>query len=473
MKQANSAMPPGPRRWPLVGLYGNVLPFMQDPVAHMQMLYHRYGDIASLAGGTNEYVFVFAPEYNQQVFSNPDLFFNTGVDSSPIRTPTHAKLTRIMAGALNQMNGPRHKQQRRLMMPAFHKQRIEAYRDDMVTLTEQQVAAWQQGQQLDMLQEMRQLTLNIAVKTLIGLAPHEGGGYLGRSFQCWQEYLFSTLTVLLPISLPGLPYYRLLTLAEKLVAEIQYIIERKRARGVDEGDVLSLLLRAHTEDGSRLTDDELIGQTLTLFIAGHETTASALTWTLFLLSQHPSIWADLLDELAGNLNGHAPAIEQLNKLPLLEGVIKESMRLLPPFIWQLRFSQAPCEIGPYLLPQDTRIVVSSIITHHRADLYPQPQQFCPERWFTNDPTPYEYFPFSAGPRMCLGATFALMEMKIVLSIILQQYRLSLPAQARVDRTGLVFSVPKGGLPMQIDLPARPLAKSEVWGNIHSLVDLYK
>jgi cytochrome P450 len=318
---------------------------------------------------------------------------------------------------------------------------------------------------------MRQLTLNIAVKTLIGLAPSEGGGYLGRMLQRWQGFLFSTLTVLAPVNLPGLPYHRLLALSEKLVAEIQQIIERKRARGVDEGDVLSLLLRAYAEDGSRLTDEELIGQTLTLFIAGHETTASALTWTLFLLSQHPRVLADLLDELVGKLGGQTPAMEQLNDLPLLESVIKESMRLLPPFIWQLRLSQAPCEIGPYSLPQGTMVIVSSIITHHRADLYPQPHQFRPERWLTIDPTPYEYFPFSAGPRMCLGATFAMLEMKIVLSTILQQCRLSLLAQAQIDRTGLVFSAPRGGLSMQINPLDCPFVNSEVRGNIRTLVDL--
>jgi cytochrome P450 len=371
------------------------------------------------------------------------------------------------------MNGPRHKQQRRLMMPAFHKQRIEAYRDDIVAMAEQHLAAWQFGQQLQMLAEMRQLTLNIAVKTLIGLDPNQGGGYLSRQLERWQQLLFSTLTILLPVNLPGLPYHALLKGAEALVAEIQQIIARKRASGIDDGDVLSMLLRAHDEeDGSCLSDEELIGQTITLFIAGHETTASALTWTLFLLAQHPQVLDALLAELDGKLAGRPLAMDQINDLPLLEGVIKESMRLLPPFIWQMRFSQAPCELGPYALPQGAAVIVSSIVTHHRPDLYPQPDKFWPERWLSINPSAYEYFPFSAGPRMCLGATFAMLELKIVLAIILQRYRLSLPPQITLDRTGLIFSVPKGGLPMQVNPPDRHFVKSEVRGNIRTLVDLH-
>ncbi|HXV42676.1 MAG TPA: cytochrome P450, partial [Anaerolineae bacterium] len=453
MSQANMVVPPGPRRAPLVGLYGNILPFLRNPVTYMQELHHRYGDIASLSEGTSDYVFTFAPGYNQQILGNPALFFNADADSSPIRVPKRATFSRILAGALNQMNGPRHKQQRRLMMPAFHKQRIEAYRDDIVAMAEQYLAAWQFGQQLEMLAEMRQLTLNIAVKTLIGLDPNQGGGYLSRQLERWQQLFFSTLTILLPVNLPGLPYHGLLKGAEALIAEIQQIIARKRARGIDDGDVLSILLQAHDEeDGSRLTDEELIGQTITLFIAGHETTASALTWTLFLLAQHPQVLAALLAELDSKLEGRAPAMDQINDLPLLDGVIKESMRLLPPFIWQMRFSQAPCELGPYALPQGAAVIVSSIVTHHRSDLYPQPDKFWPERWLTINPTAYEYFPFSAGPRMCLGATFAMLELKIVLAIILQRYRLSLPPQVTLDRTGLIFSVPKGGLPMQVNPP---------------------
>jgi len=462
---------PGPRPMPILGWRGNVLLFGLDPVAFMHRLNQTYGNIVALARGHTDYVFVFGPEYNQQVLSNPDVFHASDADNGPIRLTEGTALARIFSNGLNQMNGPRHKQQRRLMMPALHKKRIEAYRDDIVALTERRLAGWRPGQSVDILKEMRQLTLSIAVKTLLGLDPNLEGETTRRTVERWQNLFFAIPTILLPFNIPGLPYRRLLALTERLAGEFQAMIDRKRAAGIDEGDALSMLMQAQDEDGARLTDDELIGQAGTLFVAGHETTASALTWTLFLLSQHPRVLTDLLDEINGALRGEAPRVERLGELPLLERVIKESMRLLPPFIWQLRISSVPFDLGPYHLPPKTTVALSSIITHRIPDLYPQPNKFLPERWLGIDPSPYEYLPFSAGPRMCLGAAFAMLEIKLVLPIILQRYRLTLPPKTRVDRSGLVLSAPKGGLPMRIAAQDRQFTKSEVRGNIRSWVDL--
>lgn len=463
-------LPPGPRQWPVIGIYARVLAFMRDPIPYMQWLRQTYGDLVCLGQAPQPIIFAFAPEHTQQILSQPVLFHNPGVELGPVHVPQDSALFRIISGALNQMNGPRHKQQRRLMMPAFHKQRIEAYRDHMVLLTEQELALWQPGQTLDVWQAMKRLTLAVAIKALLGFDPAQAGRWPCQLEQ-WQQLFFSSLAMLLPLNLPGLPYHRLLAFSEQMVAELQALIERKRAGGLDEGDVLSMLIQVHDEDGTRMTDAELIGQTLTLFIAGHETTANALTWTLFLLDRYPLILANLLNELDSQLHGDAPSIAQLDQLPLLDGVIKESMRLLPPFIWQLRIAAAPVELGSYAFPAGSYFAVSSLMTQHRADLYPQPNRFWPERWLTLRPTPYEYFPFSAGPRMCIGAAFATLEMKIVLSLLLQRYRLALPPQAKVDRTGMMFSAPKGGLPMQVHLPQHPVAAAKVTGNIHSLVDL--
>ncbi len=462
---------PGPRAMPALGWRGNAIWFNLDTLAHLRQLYRTYGKIVALAQGSDRFVFAFGPEYNQQLLSQPDLFHTTDATSLPIPLPRNTALERLFSNGLLQMNGPKHAQQRRLMMPALHKKRIEAYRDDVVALAERKLAGWRPGEQRHMLREMRELTLSIAVKTLLGLDPRQEGDTVRHLVEQWEKLFFSIPAMALPFNLPGLPFRRLLHLSERLENEFQAMIERKRAGGTDTGDALSMLLRAHDEDGTRLTDEELIGQTLTLFVAGHETTATALTWTLFLLSQHPRVMADVLDELDGRLRGTAPAVGQLGNLPLLEGVIKESMRLFPPLSWSIRVSTAPGELGPYPLPKGTSVVYSAFITHRIPELYTHPDKFVPARWQTISPSPYEYLPFAAGPRMCLGAAFAMMEMKIVLPVILQRYRLTLPPRATVDRTGMIFPVPKNGLPMQIATQDRRFTKDKVRGNIRALVEL--
>jgi cytochrome P450 len=178
-----------------------------------------------------------------------------------------------------------------------------------------------------------------------------------------------------------------------------------------------------------------------------------------------------MDELDGALHGGPPTLEQMDSLPLLEGVINESLRLFPPGTWMLRTSTGPFTIGPYELPAGTHLVFSPAVTHRRPDLYPQPNRFLPERWSAIKPSTYEYLPFGAGPRRCLGATFALMELKLVLPIILQRYRLEVPDGTRVDRGGTILSFPKKGLPIRLHIQDRNFARAHIKGNIHDLLDL--
>jgi cytochrome P450 len=218
-----------------------------------------------------------------------------------------------------------------------------------------------------------------------------------------------------------------------------------------------------------MTDAQLRDEALTLFTAGHETTASTLTWLLFLLSQHPTILADLLDECDGVLQGAAPTLEQLPALPLLERVIKESMRLLPAGLWFIRTARAPFTLGPYDLPAGRHIVFSPAVTHRRPDIYPDPDRFRPARWAQDEPSTYEYLPFGGGPRRCLGATFAMMELKLIVPMILQRYRLALPPGTRVDRGGTVLSFPKGRLTVELHPQDRQFTRTPVRGNIHEWV----
>lgn len=474
VERAAYSVIPGPKALSVLGWRGNILPLLHSPVKYMLWLYREYGAVVTFARGDNSFVFVFSPEYNHQVLSDPTLFYNGEINApgSIIHIPQGTAALKLFSG-ITTMNGAKHTQQRRLLMPAFHKKRIEGLRDTMVSLAERHIAGWRAGQELDMLAEMKGLTLSVAVEAILGLDPRSEGDRVRTLMSRWLRVAFSPAILALPYDVPGLPFHHMLEMSKGLEGEVRGMVERRREVGrLSEGnDALSMLLQAHDEAGAALTDDELIGQTTALFVAGHETTASALTWTLFLLAQHPRVLHDLLDELRGKLNGSAPTLEQLNDLPLLDAVIKESMRLLPPGLWFLRVAQQDTYFGPYRIEEGTRVLWTPVVTHRLPELYPDPAAFKPERWFSINPSPYEYLPFSAGPRRCLGATFATMELKLVLPLILQRYTMRLPRVAHVDLAGSPLAQPKGGLRMKLAKPGARLVKSQVRGNIADIVDL--
>jgi cytochrome P450 len=442
---------PGPRAMPVLGARGNFLSFVRDAPGHLRRLYDRYGEIAALARGDSAHVFVFSPRYNKVVLGDPALFHNIDAGSSPLKMREDSALGRLYAG-LTTMNGDRHRRQRRLMGSALHRHDIERSAADMRALTERQVEGWRTGQEVDLLGELRKLTLAIAVKTLLGLDPDHDGHQAGRLLQAWMDSVFSIPALALPVNVPGLPYHRLMGLSRRLEATIRELIDHRRA-GAKGSDVLTRLTRANDEDGRPLADEELVGETAFLFMAGHATTASALTWTLLLLCTHPDVLRQVRDEP-----------------DLLDRIVKESLRLLPPVMWWGKVATGPFELGPYALAAGTQVVFSAYVTHRLPWLFPRPDEFRPQRWAGSaDPGPYEYLPFSAGPRMCLGAGFAQQEMKIVLETLLRRWGLTLTTR-RVDCGGLMVSQPKRGLRAILGSPAAPIRKAVVEGNITAMVE---
>lgn len=442
---------PGPRAVPLAGYRGNFLAFAADPVKHLHRLHDEYGEVAALARGHSGHVFVFSPRLNQVVLSDPGRFQNVDASSSPLRMRPDSSLRRLYAGLTN-MNGERHRRVRRLMAPALQRRHVEECAADITDVTEHHLAGWHDGDRLDLLAEMRTLTMAVAVKTLLGLEPEDGGRVTGRLLGDWMDAVFSVPAMALPLDLPGLPYHRLQVLSARLERVVRDIIRRRREGPAGGRDVLARLAHAD-DDGVRLSDEELVGQTAFLFMAGHATTAAALTWTLLLLATHPAVLGDEPDDA------------------LLNRVIKESLRLLPPVTWWGKVSTSPFDLGPYRLDAGTTVVFSPYITHRLPGIYPEPDRFRPDRWLTCDPSPYEYLPFSAGARGCLGAGFAMLEMRIVLSMILRRWRPQLRPGARVDRGGLMVSQPRRGLPVTlVPVGGRRLPVS-LRGDVRALLDL--
>lgn len=456
---------PGPGSLPLLGLRRAKLRFYQDPIAYHCRLHRSYGALARFAHGSTK-IAAYGPEYNRQLLSQPDLFHTV-----QIAPPGPSSVLRWLSAGLPNQNGAEHKRQRRLIMPAFHRQHVAAHVADMALLTQQRLDRWPLGRVADISLLSRDLALGISSTLLFGWSAGAEDHALARLIDRWLTLVSSAAAHLVPIPCPGTPYARLLAHSRRLYDRLLALVRQRRAHPAEGVDVLTMLLGARDEDGTQLTDDEVIGQLNVLFLAGFESTAMALTWTLFLLSQHPRVAAALLDELAGALRGGAPTTGQLGALPLLDGVVKESLRLLPPASHGARVGVAPFAMGGYEFPAGTKVLFSSYVTHRMPEIFPQPARFLPQRWAGIAPTPYEYLPFGAGPRMCIGATFAMTEIKVALALLLQRYRLTMAPGALVDR-GVRFTLtPRHGMPMRIDGQDRRFVKVPVRGNIHEMVDI--
>ncbi|WP_028776083.1 cytochrome P450 [Shimazuella kribbensis] len=452
----------GPRS--LFGWRMNMLRFYRNPFTYSRWLYDEYGKIVALGQGDSPtYVFAFGPEYNQQILTDPDLF---EISSSLLKVPEDSLLGRMFYNNLILMTGEKHKKHRRLMQPAFHRQQIVSYCNDMVQLTDLLGDDWEKKAQIELNHEMKKLTQRIAVKTLFGLYNEEELDQMGEYIhKMTKSMLWITL---IPVNIPGTPYHQAVHCAEQLDTKIRAMIARKRLE-TNATDVLASLVQARDEDGTQLSDEELVGHAFTLYVAGHETTANALTWSIFLLSQHPNILTNLLEELDGVLKGSDPTLEKLASLSLLDGVIKESLRLLPPAGIGVRITSRSCELGGFTIPKGTNVFFNQMITHRLPDLYEEPDRFKPERWSSIKRSPYEYLPFSAGQHMCIGWNFATQEMKVVLARLLQRFRFALIPGSKISPNMMMR--PIHGMPMKVVLQDGNFSKTSVKGKINQYVNL--
>jgi cytochrome P450 len=347
------------------------------------------------------------------------------------------------------------KRQRRLLQPAFHAARIAAYADTMVDYTLRALADWRAGQVRRIDHDMMALTLDIVIKTLFGeeSTPQEREA-VGRAVDIGQQQVgdaFKTI-MRLPDWLPT-PARREQRWAVGVIdGLIARFVARYRETGQDRGDLLAMMLAAVDETGS-MSDAQARDEAFTLIVAGHETTANTLTWAWHLLAHHPRIEAELHAELDRVLAGRAPTFADLSALSFTEAVVKETLRLYPAAYITAREPQEDVRIGPYRVPSGHTILLSPYITHRDARWFDAPDDFKPERWLGDLEKRLPrlaYLPFGAGPRVCIGNAFAMMEARLILATIAQRFRLRPADQSAVYVDPLVTLRPRGGLRMVVE-----------------------
>jgi cytochrome P450 len=337
--------------------------------------------------------------------------------------------------------------QRRLSQPAFHRTRINAYADIMAREAERMLDRWRDGQQLDIHREMMETTLAIATRTLFGVDLGDKMPVVAAAMNAFVRQNAGLSVWRLFFKLPTPRRYRFLRGVRELDKIVYGIIHQRRAGGLGE-DLLSDFLRAQDTDGSSMTDRQLHDEVMTMLLAGHETTALALSWAWYLLATHPEAQAQLHDEVDRVLAGRWPSAADVSDLPFTNRVVRETLRLYPP-AWVLsRRAAEDVEIGRYQVPAGSNIVVSPWVTHRDARFFPEPLAFEPDRWtaeFEQALPKFAYFPFGGGPRACIGNNFALMEAAVLLAAVAQRYSITMAPGADVEPMASITLRPQDGV----------------------------
>ncbi len=436
-------LPDGPQmpRWL------RMIKFIGQPIKYVDDFAKIYGDTFTIRSSRsdNHLVYFSQPQALEQIFTADSSHFEVGGGNIGLK---------FLLGDRSLMlaDGDRHQRQRQLLAPPFHGERMRGYGEDIEKITRQVSNQWQIGKPFKIRESMQEITLRVIVRVVFGLNEGELFEELRRSLSDLLDFISS------PVMSSAFffrfiqkdfgawsPWGRILQQRQKIDQLIYALLRERRAQS-DENrqDILSLMMAARYDDGQRMSDEELHDELMTLLVAGHETTASALTWAFYWIDHLPEVREKLLQEL--NTIGVNPDLSSVAKLPYLTAVCQETLRIYPIAMTAfVRVVKTPIKIMGYELPQGTAIVPSIYLAHHREEVYPQSKQFKPERFLERQYSPYEYFPFGGGNRRCIGMAFAQYEMKIVLATILSEFQVSLVNKrpVRPVRRGLTIATPAG------------------------------
>jgi len=439
---------PGPRGDLLLG---STLDLKENPLEFVSYVQRAYGDVARFRIGPSRWYLVSNPADIWDIMvKRADLF--------PKPKIARRLWDKFLGKSILTEEGESWKRLHRLMRPAFHRGRIAAYGETMVDFTHRMVDGWQEGQVVDVDDAMVQLTLEIVAKTLFDADVRAGADKVGRAMHVLNEAMLEHIYAPIPVPRwwPSETNRRKLAAVRDIEEIVLGFIAERRQSGEDRGDLLSMLIQARTDEDDPLTDREVRDQAMTLFFAGHETTAHAMTWTWYLLARHPEVTRRLQEDLDAVTGGSRLEVGHLAELPYLDMVVKESMRILPS-VWV--FMKEPTEdvvVGGYRIPKGSQIMISPYVVQHDARWFASPETFDPERFSPERIKEIRngaYIPFSGGARVCIGKSFAMMEERLVVGSLLQRLTPEVPEDHVPIKQAVLSMQPKGGLPGGVRLRA--------------------
>ncbi len=437
--RANSN-PPGPKGLPLIG---HLIQVARDPLSFFTACAQQYGDVVALRFGSWPVLLLSNPEDVEQVFVKEHQNF--------IKVRFFwRQVTAIFGNGLVTSEGEFWRRQRRLAAPAFSGQRLARYGSDMVSYTEEMLDGWVAGVPRDLHADMMALTLRIAAKTLFNAEVEEDVTEIDHAMTAITDEIASRFArpFVIPdaVPLPGhVRYRRGLRRIEQVVARM---VQERRSHPEDTGDLLSMLMLARDEQGQPMSDRQLRDEVVTLLLAGHETTALALSWTWHLITSHPEVQDVLASEVRRVLGSRIPTVEDLPQLRFAEQVVTETMRLYPPAWVIVREAVQDCEIGGYPVAAGTSLYISPWVIQRDPRFFDAPAEFRPERWageLAHCLPRFVYFPFGGGPRVCIGNRFAMMEAVLILVTMVQRVRLDRQCERPVTPFPSITLRPEGGV----------------------------
>ena len=448
-KLPRDKIPPGPRGHFLLG---NVREIQRDSIGFNTAMARQYGDVIRVRVITWPTYMVFHPDDVKRVLQENNRNYSKDVYNVNLLKP-------LLGQGLFTNDGTSWLHQRRLMQPAFHRKRLADFGTLMTSTTVATLEQWHSSAEhdrpLDIAEEMMRLTLRIVGEALFTIDLSNEADSVGQAFTAVRtllsDYVFNPFP---PLGFPTPRNRRLQAAIRSLDSVVQVIINERRKHNTDTGDLLSMLMLARDEEtGEGMNDRQLRDEVMTLLLAGHETTANALTWTWYLLSQYPDVERRLHAELDDVLGGNLPTVEHLPNLQYTHMVIEEALRLYPPVLGFGRKAIGEDVLGGYYVPANTNIWLSPYVTHRHPDFWENPEVFDPERFSpersANRPH-FAHFPFGGGPRLCMGSNFAMMEAQLILATIAQCYRLKLVPGHVVEPEVLLTLRPRNGLPMTLE-----------------------
>lgn len=447
MPTLTETQPPGPRaKYPGQWL----VEVGRDPIAFLGRLKGEFGDAVHFRLGPAKVYLLSHPDLIQEVLSTQSSNFMKGTGLQWAR--------RLLGNGLVVSEGDYHHRQRRMIQPSFHRQRIAAYADSMVQCAAKMRQTWKDGQEVEMSDQMMRLTLEVVGKTLLNVDMEnqitEISLALTDFINVLKSRLFWPYTPWIE-SLPLPSNLKMEKAARKLKGIVEKVIQEHRKAGVDGMDLLSTLLlsRDSEEDGGGMTDEQARDEAINLLLAGYETTANAMTWMWYLISQNPEAEEKLHREVDGALQGRLPTMQDIPQLAYLEQVFAEGMRLFPP-VWVLGYQALrECRVGDFTIPEQGQAVMSQYLVHRDPRFYPEPEKFMPERWtpeFKASRPRFAYFPFGGGPRQCIGEPFAWMEGVLLTATLAQKWRFRLKEGHPVELYPSITLRPKHGMRMVLE-----------------------